>query len=352
LPLLVAGLLVVFVGGLLITGSQPERDSRVVLPPVAEVFACSPGTDPDEPGPADQAKPFGWFDATFDRRTGKLVALANPGSTDPDFPIETWTFDVCTNTWTQMHPDHEPPAQVRGLVYDVDSDLTIGIYADGDREPYPYVGNVWTYDLETDTWTEKGRASTGLTFYDPVSGLIVGGDRVEELWDYDVDTDTWTPMRQTVPLRDAPGFSEYVYDASVDRIVEYAGGIESAGGIASQTWLIDLRTGTWSRSAAETPVVEMGWWAVPTVVYDEAAARTVVAGDFQWGAYDAAADEWEILVEAGPGEDPLPKPLLYDPVNERLIVADGGGGIGVEGDLLAYDLVTREWIVLLEPGPG
>ena len=84
-------------------------------------------------------------------------------------------------------------------------------------------------------------------------------------------------------------------------------------------------------------------------MYDEAAERTVVAGAFQWGAYDAAADRWEILFDID-GESRPGAPALYDPTNRRLIVF--GGGIGVSGDLVAFDLVTREWRVLLEPGTG
>jgi hypothetical protein len=164
-----------------------------------------------------------------------------------------------------------------------------------------------------------------------------------ELWSFDVETDTWAPIRQAVPGEDL-GFSQYVYDASVDRVIEYAGG----EGVA-ETRLLDLRTGAWSRSGAETPVFRMALWAVPAIVYDEAAARTVVAGDFQWGAYDATADRWEILFDAEPGEL-LPKPAAYDPVNRRLIVF--GGGFGISGDLVAFDLVTRKWTVLLEPSGG
>ena len=64
--------------------------------------------------------------------------------------VETWTFDVCTNTWTQMHPNREPPLfDCAQLVYDADSDATIGLL----------FGQVWAYDLQADTWTEKGAAT-------------------------------------------------------------------------------------------------------------------------------------------------------------------------------------------------
>ena len=94
-------------------------------------------------------------------------------------------------------------------------------------------------------------------------------------------------------------------------------------------------------------------WAVPTVEYDEAAQRTVVASDFRWGAYDATEDRWEILFETDAGGILGPSTMVYDPTNRRLIVIGGiGGGFGVSGDLVAFDLVTREWTVLLEPIEG
>jgi hypothetical protein len=219
-----------------------------------------PGSTADEPGPVDQAVllAIGWSLVAFDRRAGKLIGLASNTEGDQEtWTVETWTFDVCTNTWTRMHPDRAPPAQVSGLVYDVDSDVTIGIqYKDW---LYPeLIGNVWAYDLEAITWTEQGVAPTRETgFFDPVTGLVVAGPVQHDLWSYDVETDTWAPIRQSTPREDR-GFGMYVYDASVDRIVEY-GGTEDVVEIS----LFDIRTGTWSRSGAEMADYSMHAWALP-----------------------------------------------------------------------------------------
>ena len=88
----------------------------------------------------------------------------------------------------------------------------------------------------------------------------------------------------------------------------------------------------------------------PAIVYDEAAERTVVNGGWRLAAYDATADRWEVLVELSldhPAEK-LPLPMVYDPVNRRL-VGLGGGAIVEQGGVVAFDLVTRQWTVLLEP---
>ncbi|HLO35137.1 MAG TPA: hypothetical protein VK194_03610, partial [Candidatus Deferrimicrobium sp.] len=163
----------------------------VSAPPPAVGFACPAGTYPEAPGPADQARPPMAYVApmAFDRRASRLVLLAEGYSGGA---AETWTFDVCTNTWTRMHPDRELSA-VTQIVYDVDSDRTI-TFANG---------RVWAYDLRANTWTPKGFLPIAIRrqprlVYDPATGLVlvqVSTSETEslssELWSYDVDTDAW-----------------------------------------------------------------------------------------------------------------------------------------------------------------
>jgi hypothetical protein len=299
----------------------------------------------------------------FDRRTGRLVTLAGAGGA-----VETWTFDVCTNAWTQMHPNREPPPETGGLVYDVDSDVTIAVAYGPDFRGE----RVWAYDLATDTWTENGRFApidARLRFYDPVSGLVVAtgddGDpdaRGSELWSYEVETDTWTPIRQANRLAVEP--QEYAYDASVDRMVAYssAGGLGGAG-----TWLFDLRTGTWSGTRALTPAFSYGWIGPqpPAIAYDEEAERTVMVGQGRSVAYDATADRWETLF-GQPSDDPWAacgtrpecRPghqMVYDPVNERLVAYGGEVYTGclseTPDDLSAFDMAARSWTLVVPPAP-
>ncbi len=333
------------VAGTLLVGSQLERKLPAVVPPVAPsvapstapsvapAFVCPAGTNPDKPGPVDQARPAGPPTTAFERRAGRLVAVTGNSN-----GVETWTFDVCRNTWTEMHPDREPSSfEWAQLVYDVDSNMTIGVSS----------GNVWAYDLEANTWTQKGVAPGDATIvaYDPVSGLLVAARFAArtELWNYDVETDTWTPIHQV----NGPAYVQaFAYDASVDRIIAYT---------QAQTWLFDIRTGTWSRSGAVTPEIWSGM-AAPNIVYDEAAERTVVFGNGRLATYDATADRWEILIGRGPGRsfEELPLCMVDDPVNGRLV---GCGypedAVGYQADVIqAFDVATRLWTVLLEPAPS
>ena len=341
--LLLAALLAALVGGTLFAGSQIQRFLPAVVPPIGQVFECPPGSTPDLPGLVDQARPseVPHLSMAFDRRAGKLVAVV-----DVDDAVETWTFDVCTNTWTQMHPDQEPFGWVE-LAYDIGSDLTIGVVSCRDCVLDPR-GVVWAYNLQANTWSKFGAAPTDVTdlLYDPISGLAVGpGDEgdpyttPQELWTYGLETGTWTPMHQAGNLD--PG-TPVTYDASVDRIIAY-------GGLTVR--LFDIRTGAWSRSQAVMPGISGPgiWGAPPGFAYDEAAQRTVVFGD-GLAAYDATVDRWEVLIDPADRDpsDWLPSSMVYDPVNRRL-VGLGRGVVVDQGGVVAFDLVTREWTVLLEP---
>jgi hypothetical protein len=180
--------------------------------------------------------------------------------------------------------------------------------------------------------------------YDPVSGLVVGAEHsdLKRMWTYDVEADTWTPISQAR----GPDYPVIAYDASVDRLVAYG---DAAGGAPPyETWLFDIRSRTWSRSAAERPAV-VGWFVAPGLVYDEAAERTVVFMRGPLTAYDASTDRWEILAEA---EDRVvvPTQMAYDSVNRRLVGWGVAGSFtGPEGAVEALDPVTGEWTVLLEP---
>jgi hypothetical protein len=348
--LLLAALMVAMVGGMLMAGSQANRKLAAVLPPVGQVFECPPGTDPGAPGPIDQARPpqDAPLAMTFDRRAGRLVALVGV-----DDAVETWTFDVCANVWTQMHPSREPFGWVQ-LAYDAEADRTIGVADCRDCIGDPH-GVVWAYDREADTWSETGAGPTGVTWlsYDPDADLVLalgdaGGpyDGRKELWSYSVETGAWTPI---LPVASDRGL--FAYDTSVHRIIAY-GPAADPESVDRATRLLDIRTGRWSLSGAVTPGVwgSGSWGAPPAIAYDEAAELTAVFGT-SLAAYDATTDRWAVLIGEADRDpsDWLPSSMVYDPVNRRL-VGLGRGVVANQGSVVAFDLVARTWTVLLEPG--
>ena len=312
---------------------------------------CPEGTNPDAPGPIDQIRPgnasLGY--AAFDQSAGRVVYVDGGA---------TWTFDVCTNTWHQMPPTGLAPGELSGgLVYDVDSDVTVALGFE----------SVYVYDANTNTWTRP--ASDGLRFdednsitpyggaYDPVTGLIITSNRKGtpsenplywdfhwEFWAYDVDTNEWTllgPLRLEPSSRDQLDFLGY--SEQLDRLI-VAGWLDGDMG----TVLVDPRTGDVTVLPIYSPVVDFVW---PSETYGAAGGTVYTTTRIQATTneicgFDANYKSWTACFDVpnspDTGDFPFPA-LVGDSINSRLLVINGRANVG------AIDLATGEWTQLLSP---
>jgi hypothetical protein len=321
---------------------------------------------------------------TFDPGSGRVLRLTSQGS--------FWTFDVCTNTWASEPMPEGIDHPVSEFVYDVDSDRFIAFAASDER-----VAQVWTYEPGTQTWTEKNEwagppppEGTGFPYfqavYDPVSGLVVVREHVTSaMWTYDVDTDTWTEIDQGTTLPppavvfrpfeegDISGvgynFAQALtYDASVDRLILYD---------ERSTWEFDIRAGQWEEQDAIVPDPGSCAWSGPggdEFTFDEANEVSVLFGGGPLATYDASEHTWTVLQHGSNSPDAafgerfrICYTMTYDSVNERIVVLGGDvrnlpgerretdperDGWYTRDEVIAYDVATGEWITLLEPTSG
>lgn len=334
---------------------------------------CPPGSDPDALGPADQERPSAYEagEMAFDRHAGRVVLLAD----EYQVGSNTWTFDVCTNTWQRMSPAEEPPPGSQ-LVYDADSDRTVAV-------AFSYGATFMSYDLAGDRWMRspwfpeiRGVSSSApnasmefpngvAAFYHDPSGLIVLYNGAT-MWAYDVDTDTLAKVRQRPdPSRpDGAGAPDATvmfgaisigYDAASDLLVAHVVPRENA---QPETWTFSPVTGTWrletSVATPELRLVGGYWWeSVGTrAVFDEASAMTVFTSIWHGvAAYDAGSGTWRTLYE----DDPelswwVSMPAVYDAINARIVGRGGpsSGDAQVDG-MSAFSTATRQWRLLLPP---
>lgn len=343
--------------------------------PAPEAAACPPGTDPSQPGPASQDRPkpgsLGLLSAAFDHRTGQVIYV--------DGDAATWAFDVCTNTWANLHPAGVPTGNISGgLIYDVDSDLIVALEAD----------EIFVYDAAGNTWENRvnASASAGLVgppydpvsgligagpigaAYDPVSGLIVTSSPLSDIpsddWlisAYDVDTDTWHDLG-TVPLtRETPcctGIDLLGYSAGLDRLI-----LTTYIDEQEATLLLDVRTGEMSTHITPTPIVNLAWpgrsYGQGETVYIEADSRVE---DGRWNTVLCGFDPDEIAWNrcySAPEDFPALRydmfnAIVGDPINDRLLLLGGtyntfSSDPPGTNDVWAIDLGTGEWAEVLAP---
>ena len=280
--LLLAALLAALVAGMLVVGSQPQRKLPAVVPPVgrvrlsARVDARRAGAGRPGPAARDSASAM-----AFDRRRRQAGAVAGITTTG----VETWTFDVCTNTWTQMHPEPgaAKPRMDGRLVYDVDSDVTIAGLRSGEGVGLRPRGR----HLDREGGRSDRRDGSGPTTRSPASSSPRATPSRGRCGP--------TTSRRTRGPRSARRTGRarrhaavLAYDASVDRMVAYTGG--DAG---PETWLLDIRTGTWSRSGAEHAASSLGMWAAARHRLRRGGGADGGLRQRPMAAYDATADRWE-----------------------------------------------------------
>jgi len=358
-----AGVIVALFGGFLLAGilTTPQGDEAM---PAAGTggstempASCPPGSTPDQPGPADQPRPLGGevVAAAFDRVAGKIVYLSNmieyPTTlAEADGAHETWLFDVCTNTWSLAQRGGPPVVYPISAVYDSAAGITLAVSDDV----------TWAYDSSTNSWTRRDAIAPEMKFrrlaYDAAAGRVVTspGEAPYPVWSYDAEADAWQPAASATPGRTGSSSEHRIltYDGTVDRLLAYdRGSVE----------LFDEGSGTWEPTGTTSPPVRYGGWISRggSIAYDEAVGRTVLIGADAVIAYDAAADEWEVLsgdptVDSPMGPGRLHHRAVYDPINERTVMV--GGIVKVldpdviwapRDDVLAFDARTREWIELV-----
>lgn len=350
-----------------IPGAWSPVLSLTVARPVETPFVCPETAEPDSPGSDGQPRPDSglWSNqaAAFDLRAGRVVHV--------DQARETWTFDVCTNTWQQMNPAfvssdigqqrsaYSGPGLLGGeLVYDADSDRTVAFGAE----------TVAVYDAGANTWTYRdvpaeyrGQGSAGAV-YDPISGWVIAQIPERGVVAYDVDTDTWTDVgtlrcsqrmiydpatEQWSPAEPEPCYPFLIgYSADVDRLilVGYQGGGQ----------LVDPRTGT--STYLDGPP---SGGPEPFGVFDYAnGADTAYTFGVDICRLNATTHSWACT--NFPDEPSIDhydgfSARVRDPVNNRIVLIDGYccGGFSTDlperhsNDVWAIDPVTGALVELL-----
>ena len=290
-------------------------------PPTAAT--CPTGSDPDTPGPTDTDRPEpGWVGnaaAAFDQHRGRIIYV--------DLLGDTWAFDVCTNTWTNLHPEGARVGEATGLVYDVDSDrlIALGEY-------------ISVYDPNENAWSKGSSAGSFLDFwpaggavYDPTSGLVVT-QHMGMVKTYDVDTDRWTAVG-TLP---EDPFMLLAYVPSLDRILCLAG-------------LVDPRSGEPAKVAAEPPSIAGGFGSVAFATSGDTAYVTTDRSEIC--RFEATSLEWTCLARNLSAPHFVFAAMVFDSINNRLVLINsvfGDWWSDATDDVWAIDIDTGEWIQLLE----
>ena len=221
---------------------------------------------PVGPLPADRAG------AIWDELGQRVIVFGGrwrAGTSGPyDYPTEVWAYSVATNTWEQLDDGSNGPSGRMDFVMLKPTGQSRFIISHGGQLTPDFTGfdvfsDTWSFDLATQTWTEiatsgpQPEATLYPAFaYDSSRGHLwvysgSGTDAFsagarEEMWQLDLASELWTDVGYPVDAPIARFNSAMIYDEDRDRLVLFGGHDNSNVGNNNDLWAFDLSQQQWA----------------------------------------------------------------------------------------------------------
>jgi N-acetylneuraminic acid mutarotase len=351
----------VMVGGVLLLGSTAcfQGAATETTLAVGGLTTTSVPADPVatprwtdlQPAGAAPAPRFG-HSLAYDPAGGKVILF---GGRDAEDYVDTWAFDPGTDTWTLLNPGGRRPWARHGhaMVYDPSRGRIILFGGTSMAGLLIGLNDLWIYDPAANTWTmltpsgdvPPGRSGHAMA-YDPVTRKVIlfGGSAqsqyLGDTWTYDPASNSWTQIN---PLGDRPSAryaASLVFDPGLNKLLLFGG--RDANDL-NDIWAFDPATKTWTRlnpvGDVPPPRYHNG------MVYDTQAGRTILFGgnaqdvgylNDTW-TYDSAANSWTKLETEG--EPPAARfacGLVFVPEAGRTILFGGADKSKTFADTWGY----------------
>jgi hypothetical protein len=273
----------------------------------------------------------------YDLKSGRLVLCG--AKEHDDVPIlfrNAWSYDLATDEWVDLDDFSGPAARLYSApAYDPRSNLMV-VFG-GHEGGGCYFDETSVFDIAANTWMQMhpegdvpAERCSSLTAYDSSSGRVIlrGGfgetASYSDLWAYEAATDTWTELHSTGEIPSSGVGDAMVYDSRSRRLILV--------GVSEETfvtWAYDSNANTWAelRPLGGTPPPRTGY----AVVYDSRSGRIILFGGRHdtayfsdlW-AYDLLSRRWTDVTPLGPRPSARPDSLMvYDPMSRKVVLFGG-----------------------------
>jgi uncharacterized protein (TIGR03437 family) len=212
----------------------------------SDVWAYNIATNNWQRLAADTAGPSNRYghSAVLDSNTDRMIishGFTNSGRFD-----DTWAFDLNTNRWTNITPSGTKPLR-RCLHHAVLDPATRQMFLYGGCAsgfgPCP-LGDLWSFNLNTNTWTEvtpssrpAARQHYGFSFDSRRNRIVLnGGSSLGDTWFYNPSNRIWNQLPTSIPGPSARDRHQGAYAA--ERGTNFFFGGDTNTGSSSELWAL------------------------------------------------------------------------------------------------------------------
>jgi hypothetical protein len=174
---------------------------------------------------------------------------------------DTWKFDLTTREWSDLAPSTTPLARY-GHVMVYDESIGLIVMTNGNTASQGHQQDTWTFDVASNTWTELNptgdpdRLKWPSMTYDSVNqkcilfGGQIGDTAVDRTWVYDGQANTWT-RRYPVEAPTARINTGLAFDHENDVTILFGGwDLEGTGEVFYDTWTYSYQDNVWTNMTA------------------------------------------------------------------------------------------------------
>jgi hypothetical protein len=229
-------------------------------------------------------------------------------------PMETWAYDIDKGSWENRHPAVQPPARLGSMmVYDPRADRVF-LYGGYDFDNGTALTDLWAYDYETNTWTERhppvsppGRDWHALAYVPTVDRtMLFGGfDEVGSLfndtWAYDYRRNRWVDLHPDGAP--APRMAHYMaFEPATNRLVLFGGFRDAYAAADGETWIYDVARNRWTQANPEHAPGPRAWHVMsrtngPVVMFGGGPEQATWSNETY--LYSSRSNEWELVAGGG-----------------------------------------------------
>jgi len=280
-----------------------------------------------------------------------------------NFYGDLWSYKPTTNTWTKIETTNPPPPRFNHMLTYIPTTHQLFLY--GGWSTNDKTDDTWTYDIETSTWTQLHPAdhpshrSDASIAYDPTqdaiilySGFLQDNSHTQDTWTYSFTEQNWIQQHPTnTPLGQ---YGHYMITTNDDQLLMYpghwtinAGGITINHGYGGNIWQYDTAEETWTEHQT-APNPPGRYWG--QVTYDSTENRIILNGGHGTVDYD---DTWLYTIDTQTWSQinsPLNPPprgcaaIAYDPENHIAVLYGGFSENGQSlSDTWILDCTTLTW---------
>ncbi len=302
------------------------------------------------------------FGMAFDEDNNAIVVFGGSNYGVDHALSDTWIYWMDTGLWELMNPTIAPPGRYgHNMVYD-STRGTIVMFGGYDQQTT--FDDTWTYDLLTNTWTEIDTVNDpdprygAAMAYDDVNDMVIlfGGSSWispwvrNDTWALDIGEWTWVKVNTVgdPPLRKNHGAS---FDSDEGVMVVF-GGLDADDQDLNDTWEFDILTRTWTNTTTASPPTACEF---PAMTYIGNGLSLMFGGEFDtkpyhrnlcW-VYNSSSNTWS-AGNTGP-EPRAAAGLVYDVQADRAVLFGGEAGSQIN-DMWEYEIGSGNWTRLWEPG--